>query len=1141
LTTQEVVRPIINSLIEKARNVSIAKLAISIENPVDLALISAAKKGELEKVQEILKQNECGYVSVGVAIRKAAINGHLNVVKKLLASEIGETLFCSNEEVIREKFPDAPTDIKEVFVGDCEGAITLILGDENKKDKKNYQDILKRLAQISPKGFGEVVLKTDNSEPFFQEFIQSQNNYRIEDFLNREHRFYQPQVVVILAKNCEEKLKEALIAVARSGSTYLIGQILGEDDLPHFHYIEKTEFIHALIEGGGLSGMKWLFELLALDGLEDHQSSMIDCAFRSAAKNNQTPILERLCKEYRSIIQNQKDSIQYAIPDLARWGNTDLMFKIIKEFDSVSDHIYQKALVMGLAYGHDNLVKRLSVVFAIKPKELIEALEEASKNNPYNPDVISKILDRIAAHPESDSIRQLNFYGYEPFATVINAIVENKDLELLQQLLSLRDVPSQIRCNEYTREYVSTAFNNAVKMGQKELVLCFLDYFKKINLDTTFFQQLVESAVESAVEAGQLEVLKILPKDEIDPIKRKDLVEIAEGQGRSDIVKELLDRGFTLYALAEENNIEKIRELLPALSDSLAVLSSDQDVPTILQQTPPEELAVFKQNLLEKFSPRAIREGLLQASKCRHIDVLKYLYPYFIITSEEPIIRDFYSYGVEDVAPTNNRDLRDFFFSNRFSRFETAWNLETPLLLAIDRGNLEYLNFLLSRHEGSFRLPILEEGIRLAARNCNFPIIACLMRNEQGQIRDIDQRALQDIIDLRRNPDYPTEQLIRTICENLPHITQQFQRFLLEEIRSIFTGLSQEQQEPLISLVNSLEVFVNVDGTVLYVPSWEDVKNNPLIFLKSAVKNSFQRIHFGNGIAIDAGGVTKDFVTNLVDSLKEKKLICADDEHGFGDFVSLPVAKNKEQEEALGLFGKLLTHLYMRNLDRSDKIMIPKILDPRLFAIMLAGEGNELVTLDSSPQLQDIWKNPSTASDDLISCVKAGFEFEGENESFMRAFCEWKASVQKGLSLLKAGIGPQLTAAMGTRNGCRTLQDEFFGREITAQLVMENLKIRRPTEFELSYGKMVRWLKAWINKASIDQLEKFLHCVTGYKSLNMGKIRIEQNNRSGELAQALEIHTCSNSLALPRVKNMDEGSFIQALEASLEQKRYNVG
>ena len=57
----------------------------------------------------------------------------------------------------------------------------------------------------------------------------------------------------------------------------------------------------------------------------------------------------------------------------------------------------------------------------------------------------------------------------------------------------------------------------------------------------------------------------------------------------------------------------------------------------------------------------------------------------------------------------------------------------------------------------------------------------------------------------------------------------------------------------------------------------------------------------------------------------------------------------------------------------------------------------------------------------------------------------------------------------------------------------------------------------------------------------MGKILVRQNLLHGELAQAIEIHTCSNSIDLPRLENMDQERFNQALEASLEQKSYNVG
>jgi hypothetical protein len=372
----------------------------------------------------------------------------------------------------------------------------------------------------------------------------------------------------------------------------------------------------------------------------------------------------------------------------------------------------------------------------------------------------------------------------------------------------------------------------------------------------------------------------------------------------------------------------------------------------------------------------------------------------------------------------------------------------------------------------------------------------------------------------------------------------------------LFTGLSPEQQEILVEMINRLPIaevrndpseqeMASISYGYLHVPNWEDVKNFPLKYLESAVENRFEMICFGNGTAVDAGGVTKEFVNRLVESLKEQKLICCDED--FAEWVSLPIAKTKEQKKALFLFGKLLTHLYIKNDGRSDKIMIPKILDPRLFAVMLAGEGNELRILESPNEFQEIWENSSTPSQDSISLVKSLTGFVGENELFMDAFRGWKASVQEALRLLKAGIGTRLTQAMQTFQGCVTLKNEFFGKEITSELVKTNLEILPPRMFPDTYGNMVKWLQEWIDKADDEQLIQFVFCTTGHKSLNMGKIIIKQNNlrndeRNQHKSEAIEIHSCCNSLALPRVENMDQESFIQALEVSLvsEGKSYNI-
>jgi hypothetical protein len=160
----------------------------STENPADRALISAAQNGELVKVQEILNQKEHGYVSIGVAIGKAAINGHLDIVQKLLASDIGETLFYANEEVIRNSFPDAPEDIKEKFSSEYLEAIrSIFLNVENLKQTK-YTDIIKMLAQ-TPRGLGTVICFADRIEnkvfrgKFLRDFF-GQNFSNIQAFMS---------------------------------------------------------------------------------------------------------------------------------------------------------------------------------------------------------------------------------------------------------------------------------------------------------------------------------------------------------------------------------------------------------------------------------------------------------------------------------------------------------------------------------------------------------------------------------------------------------------------------------------------------------------------------------------------------------------------------------------------------------------------------------------------------------------------------------------------------------------------------------------------------------------------------------------------------------------------------------------------
>jgi hypothetical protein len=1147
-----VVRPIIDFLIEKARNASIAKLALSWDKPADLALISAAKNGELEKVQEILNQKEHGYVSIGVAIRKAAINGHLDIVQKLLASDIGETLFYSNEEVIRKNFPDAPKDIKEVFVGDCEGAITLILGDEKLKDE-NYQDILKQLAQASLKGFGEVVLRADRIEDkkLRQQFLENfcdENHFDIEKLmsacLNEGADFFGPDVLRILGKLSDDMRVGALVVVANSGRSYLFKEILGDLKAKDFERFDLQEILAAMIKGG-LRDLVFSF----LDEVEDpaEKKELIRFAFQTAVQSGQLPVLEELFKKY------EIDSlhIKVAIFHVAKIGNTECAMLLIKKLVEREDLEFfnpEGTLIHALANGMVELTQKLSPEFIEISKPLLQkALECASQNTIYRPQVIEELLGMWKELPAENT----DFFEYrdQGFELVIRAAIENNNQSLIDQLLKLQ-LPLR---SEYFRDILVDACSQAIQKGRKEIFLILYTILPK---SCKLNREIQGMFVKSAVETKQLEILRMLDKGAIDPSFRQKMVDNARAQGCCDIADELLKRGFALYALAQQGNLNEVEQLLPALPRSLQFLNQSVDAP--LQNDRIEGLEAFRRELLHNFDRRAISQGIQEAVKFGHVDLLKYLVPFIIILTD-PLEYDFtgsfsdkfFEKALPSAAHHGHLNVIEFFLSEYFSlELKSSYPISQTVVVAITAQRNEIVNLLLSRFE---QLPgewISErqiiQWIGTAAYTNNFPIIARLMRDSQNQIRTLDQEGLTSVIDsISHLPNYPTSDLIRTICENLTSLTPRFKDFLLEHIRSLFTGLSLEQQEILVEMINRLPIaevrndpseqeMASISHGYLHVPNWEDVKNNPLKYLTSAVKKPFEGIFFGDGTAVDAGGVTKDFVTRLVESLKEKKLICTDEDLGFGEWVSLPIATTKEQIEALSLFGKLLTHLYIKNDGRRDKIMIPKILDPRLFAVMLAGEGNELKILESPNEFQKIWENSSTPSQDSISLVKSLTGFEGENELFMDEFRGWKASVQKALSLLKAGIGTPLTQAMQTFQGCMTLKNEFFGKEITSELVKRNLEIRAPQMFPDTYGNMVEWLREWIDKADDEKLIQFVFCTTGHKSLNMGNIIIKQNDqRNQHKSEAVEIHSCCNSLALPRVENMDQESFILALEASL--------
>jgi hypothetical protein len=332
-------------------------------------------------------------------------------------------------------------------------------------------------------------------------------------------------------------------------------------------------------------------------------------------------------------------------------------------------------------------------------------------------------------------------------------------------------------------------------------------------------------------------------------------------------------------------------------------------------------------------------------------------------------------------------------------------------------------------------------------------------------------------------------------------------------------------------LVTDVQSYRKTDGTLI-VPNWEDLAQYPLQYLSSAVQIRFCRIAFGQGKVLDFGGVTKEFVTRLVQSLKEKNYIQVQEDF----WALLPVAENEDQERALLLFGRLLALLKESNMNRSDKIMIPRILDPNVFDSIGKEEGKKLANISCPDELKEVWKNPENPNTDALKKIKQAMDFEGTDEELKTKIQQWKGSVIRALGHINAGLDQELQQAIKDEGFCLNLGVEFFGKEITADALLQKLNVLMPNSYQNSFRNMVSWVREWICEASQEELEKFVICITGNRSLGGLPINISQHEQEGHRGESVEVHSCFNSLWLPRLEKIAKEDFLRAFAIALDSK-----
>jgi ankyrin repeat protein len=653
-------------------------------------------------------------------------------------------------------------------------------------------------------------------------------------------------------------------------------------------------------------------------------------------------------------------------------------------------------------------------------------------------------------------------------------------------------------------------------------------------------------AVREAAEKGHLQVLNrlLLVQVQIDQEFLGCAYSLAARNGHTFVVSRLLESypripGFARDLAVREAAINGHMDVVRLLLKGNVKIDRDTHDTAVREAAGKGHVGVIKvlfeidSQISTKIRGLAVRE----AARMGHLDVINLL-----LGGCDHISEEHRGHAVVEAAGNGHLDVLNRLLDGD-ARIAT-YVRDQALSAAAGNGHLNIINRIL---EDSARISDEYRGNALnqAVLNGHFSVIRCLMRDSNDNIITFEENIIERALNIRHLPrSYQLATLFSAILQNVRSITPQFQNILFDRI----SILEQQEQQILRDMIVMIPLqeeptacfqeYSALPGT-LHVPSWKDLANNPLGYLKAMVEMDFQRVCFSDGKAIDLGGLTKEFVNRLIIGLTEKKLIAT---HEILSQVLLPVAETDEQKEALTLFGHLLTYLHTRNSQRKDKIMIPRVLDPNFFDAITRKENEKLNIIDCHAWLRNVWKDPESSN----SIQSVSILVEGKNKSerqISALILDWKRSVILAFECIDRGIGLPLREAMRDQKGCLALGREFFGQEINAKKVLEKLEILPPEErhFRKNFDLMIQWFKEWIYQANPNDLDRFVFCVTANRSLGEGNIVIKPNFREGNRSTALEIHTCFNSLELPHLPGITKEIFLEALNVALDSEDYNTG
>lgn len=312
--------------------------------------------------------------------------------------------------------------------------------------------------------------------------------------------------------------------------------------------------------------------------------------------------------------------------------------------------------------------------------------------------------------------------------------------------------------------------------------------------------------------------------------------------------------------------------------------------------------------------------------------------------------------------------------------------------------------------------------------------------------------------------------------------------------------------------------------------SFEDLKKRPAIWLNAIFCRGMpSSICFTEyPLAIDLGGVMKQFISTLVESLITNKVFLRTEK-------GLLCCETTSDQQHLRQLGKFYSDLDLKNSMRADKFLTGLLLHPRfleLVVITVATMSEEeklrqaaLLIAQIDPEQQiiaSVLLRPEAHVlrnfQEIMGCAS------GEEEAEARAMIK---SFLKAASAFYEGSTACFQAKI-LKNPVETLQ-AIQGEKVSNDAIIAALICHGRSP---SLQRKFDWIKEKILAADPDFCLKFLKAITGKTTLAPSdKIKIKE---TWKMYPVFEIHTCFSSLDVPR-EDLDQQDFLRGLEGCLDE------